>query len=209
MKLETALNFIVGFLAIAGIGGSIYFLFSGGNNEGFQEYPTITNLHVLPGVIYLALAPLQFLKSIRSSFGSYHKWIGRLLSLIALVAGSGAMFLGIITPYSGIPEQIVIAIFGSLFLFSTVRGFFCARARNFNEHREWMIRAFSIGLSIATMRLIFVPMLIVIGESSREEAEFFSIVSFTIAFALHSGFAEYWIRHTRSTTSASATPSTT
>ena len=208
MKIESALSILVGFLAIAGIGGSIFFLFTGGNNEGFEEFPTITNLHVIPGVIYLALAPLQFVKQIRNSFKSYHRWIGRVLALIAVVAGSGAMFLGLITPYSGIPEQIVIAIFGSLFLFSTLRGFVCARARKFSEHREWMIRAFAIGLSIATMRLIFVPILILIGEPSREEAEFFSIVSFTIAFALHSGFAEYWIRHTRSATTASATIST-
>ena len=197
MKAETVLSFVVGFLALAGIGGSIFFMFSGGANEGFAEYPTITNLHVIPGAIYLALAPLQFSKKVRNKSRTYHRWAGRLLAAIALAAGAGALFLGVIIPYSGLPEQIVTGFFGCFFLFSTVQGFVCARAKKFDAHREWMMRAFAIGLSIATMRLIFVPILIIIGEPSRADAEFYSIVSFTIAFILHSGFAEYWIHRTR------------
>ncbi len=206
MKAETVLSIIVGFLAIAGIGGSIFFMFSGGANERFADFPTITNLHVIPGAIYLALAPLQFSQSIRNRSRSYHRWAGRLLATIALVTGAGALFLGVIIPYSGLPEQIVTGFFGCFFLFSTAQGFISARAKQFDAHREWMMRAFAIGLSIATMRLIFVPILISIGEPSREEAEFFSIFSFTIAFILHSGFAEYWIRRTRAKQAASQTP---
>ncbi|NKB34044.1 MAG: DUF2306 domain-containing protein [Pseudomonadales bacterium] len=197
MKAETVLSFVVGFLAIAGVGGSIFFLFSGGANEGFEEYPIITRSHVIPGAIYLALAPLQFSKSIRNRNRAYHRWAGRLLASIAMVAGAGALFLGVIIPYSGLPEQIVTGFFGCLFLFSTAKGFLSARVKQFDAHREWMMRAFAIGLSIATMRLIFVPILIIIGDPTRAEAELYSIVSFTIAFILHSGFAEYWIRRTR------------
>ena len=57
--------------------------------------------------------------------------------------------------------------------------------------------AFSIGLSIVTMRLVFIPMLIATRGPTREDAELFSIVSFTIAFVIHSVGAELWIRVTR------------
>ena len=57
-RLQTALNVIVGLLSVLGIIFTIRFLFTGGANEGFAEYPTVTQLHVLPGLIYLALAPL-------------------------------------------------------------------------------------------------------------------------------------------------------
>ena len=60
-----------------------------------------------------------------------------------------------------------------------------------------MMRAFAIGLSIVTMRLIFIPILIAIGGPTREEAEFYSIVAFTIAFVVHAVVAEFWIRYTR------------
>ncbi|MDA1371349.1 MAG: DUF2306 domain-containing protein [Proteobacteria bacterium] len=206
MKAESVLAWIVGFLALAGIGGAFFFLSTGGNNEGFAEFPTITNLHVIPGAVYLALAPFQFSSTIRDRNRSYHRWAGRLLSSIALVAGAGALFLGVIIPFSGLAEQIVTGFFGTVFLIATVKGFTCARAGNFTTHREWMMRAFAIALSIATMRLIFVPTLIIIGNPTREEAEFYSITSFTIAFILHSGFAEYWIRRTRTKSSSSNVP---
>lgn len=197
IKAETTVSFLVGFLALAGIGGSVFFFFSGGANPGFADYPTITGMHVIPGAFYLAFAPLQFSSKIRSKSLTYHRWMGRTLVAIALVSGSGALFLGVIIPYSGLPEQLIIGFFGALFLFATVKGFLCARAREFQAHREWMLRAFAIGLSIATMRLIFVPILIMIGEPTVEEAQLYSIISFTIAFSLHSGFAEYWIQRTR------------
>jgi len=60
-----------------------------------------------------------------------------------------------------------------------------------------MIRAFAIGFSIVTMRLIFIPILIAIGNPIEADAVRYSIVSFMIAFVLHSTVAELWIRYTR------------
>lgn len=197
---------IVGFLAISGVGGSIFFFTHEPNNQGFVDFPTITLLHVIPGAFYLALAPFQFSKNIRARSIEYHRWAGRLLVGIALVIGAAAMFLGLIVPFSGIPEQLVIGFFGTVFLFSIVKGFLCVRAKQIAQHREWMMRAFTIGLSIATMRLIFIPLLIINGNPSDEDAARLSIISFSIAFALHSGFTEYWIRRTR-VSSASNTSS--
>jgi hypothetical protein len=88
-----------------------------------------------------------------------------------------------------------------------------------------MIRAFAIGLGIATMRLIFVPALFfaldleqlradgpedhgagpvafpiqipALPEPVRQQIAALSILSFSVAFVLHSGLAEVWIRSTR------------
>ena len=204
-KSELLLTIVVGLFSVLGVGFSITFLFTGGANEGFEQYPNVTLAHVVPGLIYLALAPLQFLQTIRSKQPAYHRWSGRILATIGLILGGAALFIGIIIPYSGLLEQIVIGGFGLFFLVSIVKGFLNARRRNFEEHREWMLRAYAIGLSIVTMRLIFIPILIVIGNPTREEAELYSIVSFTASFFLHWGFAEYWIRHTRSSGNASST----
>lgn len=199
MTIRTALSFIVGFLAICGIGGSIFFFTHEPNNEGFVQHPNITFFHVTLGAIYLLLAPFQFSKKIRNKFLTYHRWSGRILVSIGLVVGAAALFLGLVIPYSGISEQFVIAFFGTFFLVSLVKGFVYARAKEIALHREWMLRAFAIGLSIATMRLIFIPALIIIGDPTRQDTESLSIIAFTIAFILHSGFAEFWIRYTRPT----------
>ncbi|MDD9890019.1 MAG: DUF2306 domain-containing protein [Gammaproteobacteria bacterium] len=139
MKAETVLSYGVGFLAIAGIGGSIFFMLRGGANESSAYFPTITNLHVIPGAIYLALAPLQFSANVRYKFHSYHRWAGRLLAVVAIVSGASILFLGVIIPYSGLPEQLAIGFFGCLFLFSSVRGFIAAQEKQIDTHREWIL----------------------------------------------------------------------
>ncbi len=205
-KLETTMTSLVGVLSLLGVVFTVTFMIRGGANEGFAEYPVVTNLHVIPGLLYLALAPLQFLSPIRDRFRSYHRWSGRLLATVGLILGAAALFISLVFPYSGLAEQIIVSGFAVFFLFAIVRGVQTARSRRFAEHREWMMRAFSIGLSIVTMRLIFIPILVAIGGPTRAEAELYSIVSFTIAFVLHALGAELWIRHTRSATRAPSDP---
>lgn len=195
---EKFLSIIVSILCILGIAFSIRFIFSGGGNEGFAHYPLMTRLHVIPGLLYLVLAPLQFSPAIRRRFKNFHRRSGQLLTVAGLILGSAALFIGIVIPFSGLPEQIVIAIFGSFYLASLIKGFQCARFKQYQAHREWMLRAFAIGLSIVTMRLIFIPILIGIGSPTDEQIAHYSIVSFTISFLLHSIFAEFWIHRTRS-----------
>ena len=201
LKIRTAstaaLPFIIGFLALSGIGGSIFFFTHEPNNQGFIDYPNITNFHVIPGAIYLVLAPFQFSETLRKRSLNTQRFAGRGLSAIGLVVGATALFLGLIVPYSGVSEQLVIGFFGVLFLFSIVRGFLYIRSKEIALHREWMMRAFAIGLSIATMRLIFIPALIIVGNPTRQETEMLSIIAFTIAFVLHCSIAEIWIRTTR------------
>jgi hypothetical protein len=65
-----------------------------------------------------------------------------------------------------------------------------------------MIRAFAIGLAIATDRLIIVAMLILLlgdleAEPTRAQSEAIAISAFTVAFTVHAVLAEIWIRATR------------
>lgn len=192
-----SVSLLVCVLAILGVGAVAYYLVTGGANEQFAYFPVTVNLHVIPGAIYLLFAPLQFSKMLRNKSLTTHRWMGRLLTSLGLIIGISAVFMGVFIPYSGFSEQIIISIFGTFFITSLVLGFINARRSRIEKHREWMIRALAIGLSIATMRLIFVPALITLGSPTREETEFWSILAFTIAFILHSAFAEYWIISTR------------
>jgi len=117
--------------------------------------------------------------------------------VIAIILGMARLFLGAVIPSSGLPEQVVTGAFGIFFLISIVKGYRYARTKDFSRHRGWMIRAFAIGFSIVTMRLIFIPILIAIGNPIEADAVRYSIVSFMIAFVLHSTVAELWIRYTR------------
>ena len=63
-------------------------------------------------------------------------------------------------------------------------------------HREWMIRAFALGLAVATMRLIFVPALLIMAGPTDGQLAFLSVASFTTAFVMHASVADLWIRLT-------------
>ena len=102
-----------------------------------------------------------------------------------------------VIPFSGWPERVVIGVFGALFLVALIKGFIHARAGRVSLHREWMIRAFAIGLSIATQRLIFIPALFIVADPTQGQLQMLSATAFLAAFVVHTSAAEAWIRLTR------------
>ena len=187
----------VGFLALVGVAAAATHYLQEPYNPDFLRYPTIVALHVVLGGVYLALAPLQLVKRIRSRHLAYHRWAGRVLVAIGLEVGVTALFLGLVIPFSGWSERVIIGLFGSLFLLALGEGFAHIRAGRVASHREWMLRAFAIALSIATMRMIFIPALLVAADPTGGQIAFLSVASFTAAFVVHASVAELWIRLTR------------
>ncbi len=192
-------------LAMLGIGASLEHVFGPDHyNPGFAQHPWLMRAHVILGAVYLALALPQFLPGLRARRPRLHRAFGRVAVGAGIVAGLTAVVIGIAFPFSGVSETAVTLPFALLFLFSLGRGIWLARTRRFALHREWMIRALAVGTSIATMRLVFVPALLLLGQPSDERARELSTPSFGIAFALHVAVAECWIRRTRRGTSGSA-----
>jgi hypothetical protein len=196
-RLRRPLNIVVGFLVIVGVCASVAHYFLPLSNQGFRIFPLIVALHVILGGVYLALAPLQFVKWIRSRWLNYHRWAGRLLVAIGLVAGATALFMAWVIPFAGWPERMILGFFGVLFLVELGKGFLHIRARQTKQHREWMIRAFALALAIATMRLIFFPAMILVGARTHEQLATLTIIADAVAFPLHAVVAEVWIRSSR------------
>ncbi len=192
-------------LALIGVAASLEHLLVGDHyNPGFIERPWLTRAHVILGAVYLLLALPQFLPGLRARRPRLHRAFGRIAVGAGLVAGVTAIVISIAIPFSGAPETAVTLPFALLFVVALGRGIQLARAGRFALHREWMIRALAVGTSIATMRLVFVPALLLLGEPSNERARELSTPSFLIAFVLHVAIAEYWIRRTRRDASDSA-----
>jgi uncharacterized membrane protein len=195
-RLSRPLNIIVGFLAIVGMSASAAHYFLPTTNPGFLIFPLIVALHVIMGGIYLAIGPFQFVPRIRSRWLNYHRWTGRLLVAAGLIVGTTGLFMAWIIPFAGWSERVIMGCFGLLFLVALSKGFLHIRAGRIMQHREWMIRAFAIGLGIATQRLILIPTLIALGPS-EQNAVVLSQLANLLAFPAHILFAEFWIRTTR------------
>jgi uncharacterized membrane protein len=197
--MKQALVTITALLALLGIGLSIeHLLDSNHYNPGFARHPLIIGSHVVLGGLYLAFALLQFTPSVRQRRPRLHRAMGRIAVAAGIVAGLTALLVTFLFSYSGPIAIGIVGPFACWFVVSLARGLWLARRRSYLPHREWMIRALAIGTSIATMRLIFVPSMLLLGDYGDEErARWLSLASFGAAFVLHSAVAEVWIRATR------------
>lgn len=199
--LRWGIKFLIGFLAFLGISASASFYFREPANSGFAEFPIITALHIILGGVYLLLAPFQFIPSIRQRWMTYHRWMGRALVGLGAIVGITAVFMALIIPFSGWSERIIVGPFAILYSIAIVNGYRHVRAKRIEQHRDWMIRAFSLGLAIGTTRLILLPWIIAIvrttGIPTEPQLATATVVSFAAALFGHAAAAELWIRKER------------
>jgi uncharacterized membrane protein len=159
----------------------------------FLGFPWLAMLHVVPGVLFLAMGPLQFSERIRNKHLSFHRWSGRVLLVTALCIGVSGLTLGAIFPFGGPIAQAAVFAAGGLFLVSLTRAFHSIRRGEIELHREWMIRMFSLGLAIASVRLIALGLLALTTVTLNTAAAISFWGGWIVTFAI----AEWWIRHTR------------
>ena len=93
-------------------------------------------------------------------------------------------------------ETAATTLFALVFLFALTKAFLHIRGREIAQHREWMIRAFAIGLAVATIRPIVGLFFAFSRITHQTPREFFGI-AFWIGFTLHLIAAEAWINYTR------------
>ena len=166
-------------------------------NVGFAHNPVLTLIHIIPGTLFMILAPLQFSSRLRERAPRAHHWIGRTVIVLALVIGIAALSMSFQMAIGGINEIAATVLFDLLFLFCLLKGYFCALRRDFVHHREWMIRMFGIALGIGTTR----PVMGVFFATSRlthlTPKQFFG-TAFWIGFTVTLIAAESWVNYTRS-----------
>ncbi|HUO84907.1 MAG TPA: DUF2306 domain-containing protein [Thermoanaerobaculia bacterium] len=159
----------------------------------FNRHPAVTLVHVIPAALFVVLAPIQFSRTMRSRHRGWHRWSGRLILLLAVPVGISGLLFGLLMPFSGLLESSAIALFGTLFFWSAVRGFLSARRRDFNAHREWMIRMCGVAFGVSTVRLVGIALALV----TREGPETWFGASVWIGFVITTAAAELRIRGTR------------
>ena len=198
--MKHLLAVITAALAVLGVALSFeHFLGADHYNPGFTQYPMIIGAHVVSGAVYLACGMTQFVGHVREQWPVVHRVTGRVAIASGIVAGITAAAITILFPFHGPSAVDFVMPFALFFTGALIIAFDRVRRGDYARHREWMIRAFAIGTGIATMRLIFVPWLM-LGEISDERARPISLLSFVAAFLLHLAVAEAWIRYTRRTT---------
>lgn len=163
---------------------------------GFAGHRALTLVHILPGFLFMVLGPLQFVRRIRSRHLRFHRWSGRVFVSLGLVIGVSALAMSFKTSIGGVNETVATTLFAIVFLFDLVKAFVHIRRREIARHREWMIRAYAIGLAVATIRPIVGVFFATSPLTHLTPHEFFG-TAFWLGFTIHLIAAEAWINYTR------------
>jgi uncharacterized membrane protein len=166
----------------------------GNLDKTFEPYAWLTLIHILPGLLFLLLAPFQFSAGFRSRHLKAHRIIGRVFLVDGLIVGTTALVMSFVMPaIGGVNQAAATTLFGLLFLFALGKAYVHIRRCEVALHREWMIRAFAIGLAVTTIRPIVGIFFATSRLSGLTPHEFFG-TAFWIGFTIHLIVAESWIR---------------
>ena len=151
-------------------------------------------IHIVPGLLFVTLGPLQFNATLRSRHLRWHRASGRVYLASAYIIGVSALIMSFVVPaIGGLNQAAATTFFSIFFLFALSKALWHVLHREIALHREWMIRAFSIGLAVATIRPIVGIFFATSRLSGLTPREFFGI-AFWIGFVVHLIVAEAWIR---------------
>jgi uncharacterized membrane protein len=156
----------------------------------YVQQAWLAYLHIVPGALYLFLAPAQLAYRIRSRHYTFHRRLGRVIATAGMISGVFALIFGGLFSFGGLPEASAAVVFGLWFLTCLVLAVRAIRRDDIVHHRRWMIRAFAIGIGIGTTR-VWLGLFEVTGIGSFESS--FG-PAFWISFSLHAAAGELWLR---------------
>ncbi len=158
-------------------------------NKRYAEHPVPAYAHIIPGLIFIGLAPFQLWKGFRRRHLNAHRMMGRIAVVAGLISAVFAVVFGLLYPWGGRAEALASLVFGGYMAVALVLAVRNVKARNVAAHRRWMIRAFAVSLGVATIRVI-----LVLGENLDL---FVSDEAFGIAFwpglMINAAAAELWL----------------
>ena len=169
--------------------------------EKYVAHPWLAYGHIVPGMVYLLGAPFQLSRTFRSRHYALHRRLGRVLLWCALVSGVLSVVLGIVFAWGRGAETSATVVFGSWFVVTVLLAFRAIRNGRVAQHRRWMVRAFAVGLGVATIRIwvgIFTGIqigLLGMGDATMPLRATFG-VAFWLGLSMHVVFAEWWLRRT-------------
>jgi len=154
----------------------------------YALHPWVTLMHAVSGTLFMITGPVQFIKKLRGNFPRVHRTSGYIFVISSLLIGISGITIAVLFPFGGIGETLVSILFGGLFLLSVCYGLFLAINRKYKLHMQWMMRAFSIGLAIVSIRFIGPIVQIFLPEDASADLIF--TTAMLIGWLLHIAVTE-------------------
>jgi hypothetical protein len=121
--------------------------------EVYMRREFVLGVHVLSGMLALAVGPFQFVGKIRRRFLRLHRCFG----VIYIASCTGLGLSGLVlatTSYAGWTTSVAFGLLGLSMLFTTWTALRMVLARRIGDHRRWMIRSFSLIFAGVMLRVL-------------------------------------------------------
>jgi uncharacterized membrane protein len=121
-------------------------------------------LHAVAGSVFGVTGPMNFALALRRRFGPLHRVTGLAFIVSGAVLGlSGFALLAKVAQQSTSVIDIARAVFGAALLVALAMALAAIRARDIPRHRDWVIRAYAIGMGSGTIAFVFLPIYLITG----------------------------------------------
>jgi uncharacterized membrane protein len=125
-------------------------------------------MHVLGGATFGILGPIQFSRVLMGKYGLLHRFLGRIF--VAAGAMISLSSLGLLWRFPGTYSVAVSSgrlLFGIALGVALVFAMQAIRKQDFARHRNWMIRAYAVGIGATAVTMVFFPIYVITGEPPR------------------------------------------
>ena len=166
----------------------------------FTAVPWTLFLHSLGGMLFGILGPIQFSRAIKNRFGKFHRITGRIFVVAGMMLGFSALHL--LTEFPNDTTWVLVtarAIAGLGLVFTLTLALLAIINRDFSQHRNWMIRAYAIGMGAATIAFIQLPIFLMRGKALEG---YFADSLFVLSWIINLTIAELVIRRIMGSKSA-------
>ena len=119
--------------------------------------------HALFGSLALGLGALQFNRWLLVRHRPTHRALGTVYVISALVVGLAGLYMSFYS-FGGVVTHIGFAALALLLLWTTVRAYVAARAREIAVHRRWMLRSYALIFAAVTLRMELPLLVMAFGD---------------------------------------------
>jgi hypothetical protein len=184
---------LYGVFAFAVAVDSLLTVLRGGAGELDRSAPPLFVVHAFSGGVALIAGAVQLRLApwlLRDRRG-VHRFVGRVYLWSAWTTSAGSLGVAAFFDVSAV-ARAVLGLGSVLWFVATTVAFARIRSRRVEEHREWMIRSFSLAFFFVTFSL-WVPLF---DSAGFPEAVGYPLAVF-LSWSLNLAAAEAWIRFTR------------
>jgi uncharacterized membrane protein len=110
--------------------------------------------HIIGGLTALTTGLVQLWLGLTNRVAALHRVLGKVYGTSILVGSTGGYYLALTIPAKDVVYAAGLFMLCTAWVITTSMALFAIRRRNIIQHREWMLRSYTVTFAFVTYRLV-------------------------------------------------------